>query len=140
MDHKEIEALLRTHEIRPSIYRMKIYEYLIEKRNHPDVDLIYHELINEIPTLSKTTLYNVLELFVQKGLVMPLTIAENELHYDADTTRHGHFRCNSCGAIYDTRIDPEALKFEGMESFEVHDSHIYFWGICPVCLDSRADQ
>jgi Fe2+ or Zn2+ uptake regulation protein len=93
-----------------------------------------------MPTLSKTTLYNTMQLFLEKGLVMLITINENEAHYDADTSPHGHFRCSRCGHIYDTVIDAEALKFEGMEDFEVHDCHIYFWGLCPRCLEKDRDK
>ena len=32
--------------------------------NHPTVETIYKELIDEIPTLSKTTVYNTLKQFV----------------------------------------------------------------------------
>ena len=38
--------------------------YLITKRNHPTAEMIYLELVNEIAGLSKTTVYNTLNLFV----------------------------------------------------------------------------
>jgi len=134
MELKEIEALLRAHGIKPSPYRMRAYQYLAENRNHPSIDLMYREISAEMPTLSKTTLYNTMQLFLEKGLVMLITINANELHYDADTSPHGHFRCIQCGKIYDTEIDAHSLKFQGMEDFEVHDCHLYFWGLCPACL------
>lgn len=65
-NHTQIEQLLKQHDIRPSYHRIKIYQYLVEKRNHPSVDMIYQDLIQEIPTLSRTTVYNALNLFMEK--------------------------------------------------------------------------
>ena len=81
---KKIQQFLRMHSIKPSHHRIKIYQYLVENRNHPSVDMIYQELVQTIPTLSKTTLYNTLQLFLEKGIVIMITIDENETRYDAD--------------------------------------------------------
>ncbi|MGR6836926.1 Fur family transcriptional regulator [Syntrophomonas erecta] len=134
MNTRKIEQLLRMNGIRPSHHRMKVYEYLIENRNHPNVDMIYRELIKDIPTLSKTTLYNTLDLFLQKGIVQLITINENEMRYDADTSVHGHFKCNTCGIIYDIRLREPLADFESLNNFQVSESHLYFRGICPACL------
>ncbi|MGE5405106.1 MAG: Fur family transcriptional regulator [Candidatus Saccharibacteria bacterium] len=138
MDFKAIETLLRSHDIKPSHYRMRIFQYLVQNRNHPNIDLIYQELIQEMPTLSKTTLYNTMELFLEKGIVMLISIAPNEMRYDADTSEHGHFRCTACGEIYDTPIAPDSLNFEGLSDFDIHDVHVYLWGICPKCKKAGA--
>lgn len=135
MDINDIEHFLRLHSIRPSHHRIRVYQYLVENRNHPSVDIIYQELIRDIPTLSKTTLYNTLELFLEKGVSILITIDENERRYDADTSFHGHFRCNTCGQIFDIRLHTVPRELESMEGFEINESHIYFKGLCPKCLE-----
>ncbi|NLW43971.1 MAG: transcriptional repressor [Syntrophomonadaceae bacterium] len=130
---ERIPNLLRAHGIKPSHHRIKVYEYLVEKRNHPSVDMIYQELVQNIPTLSKTTVYNILNLFLEKGLAVMITIDENETRYDADTSLHGHFRCNNCQGIYDLRLDPAAWEWESLDGFEINESHLYFKGLCPEC-------
>lgn len=137
---KQIEQILRTHKVKPSHHRIKTYQYLIENRNHPTVDMVYQELVQTIPTLSKTTLYNTLQLFLDKGLVIMITIDKNETRYDADTFLHGHFRCKNCGNISDIRINSDAWKLDGLEGFAVSESHIYFKGWCPQCLNRGASQ
>lgn len=133
MDIKQIENLLRLNNIKPSHHRLRVYQYLVEKKNHPTVDTMYRELIEEIPTLSKTTLYNTLSLFVEKNIVQLITIEENETRYDADTSLHGHFKCKNCGEVYDIRIGLTEEDFKGLEGFEVDESHVYFKGSCPQC-------
>ena len=46
---------LQNHNIKPSVQRIAIMNYLIEHRTHPTVDEIYTALSPSIPTLSKTT-------------------------------------------------------------------------------------
>ena len=50
---EKIQNLLRANGNKPSHHRIKVYQYLIEKRNHPSVDMIYQELVRNIPTLSR---------------------------------------------------------------------------------------
>ncbi|MCB0402432.1 MAG: transcriptional repressor, partial [Flavobacteriales bacterium] len=59
---------LSSNNIKPSVQRIKIFEYLHENRQHPTVDTIYKDLVGHIPTLSKTTVYNTLKLFVDNGI------------------------------------------------------------------------
>lgn len=137
---KKVTQLLSMNDIKPSHHRIKIYQYLIENRNHPSVDTIYQELVQTIPTLSKTTVYNTLQLFLEKGIVIMITIDENETRYDADTSLHGHFRCNNCDRIYDLRLNTSAWELDSIGGFVINESHIYFKGWCPQCLNKKTSS
>ena len=63
---ENVGEYLKENGIKPSYQRMKIYEFLLQNRIHPTVDTIYRALNKEIPTLSKTTVYNTLNLFIEK--------------------------------------------------------------------------
>ena len=52
--------------IKPSLQRIAIVEYLMENRIHPTADDIYHALCIQVPTLSKTTVYNTMRLFAER--------------------------------------------------------------------------
>jgi Fe2+ or Zn2+ uptake regulation protein len=138
MDIAQLKNHLEMHDIKPSHQRLKIYQYLVANRNHPNADMIYQELSTEIPTLSKTTVYNTLNLFVERGLVSLITIAENEMRYDADTSLHGHFRCHHCGIIYDLSLRGASLEFDNVENFRIDESHLYFKGLCANCLSTSS--
>ncbi len=81
--------------------RIQIYKYIFGRKDHPSVDMIFSVLSKEIPTLSKTTVYNTLKGFVEAGIATPILIDESEIRYDADTNMHGHFKCESCENIFD---------------------------------------
>ena len=129
-----IGEYLKSHEIKPSYQRIKIFEYLLLHKNHPTVDMIYKALIGEIPTLSKTTVYNTLNLFIEKKIALVIVIEENETRYDVDMGLHGHFKCTHCGKVYDVDIDPENINFESLNAFQINEQHLYFKGICEECL------
>ena len=130
----EIVACLKENQIKPSFARIKIMEFLREHPVHPTVEEIYHNVVKEIPTLSKTTVYNTLDLFVRHNLARVITIEENETRYDGDVSNHGHFKCESCQTVYDFSINPDTMETRGLSGFAVKEKHIYFLGICKKCL------
>ncbi len=135
---EDIGTYLKSHEIKPSFQRMRIFEYLITHRNHPTVEMIYKSLVKEIPTLSKTTVYNTLNLFVEKKIAIVIVIEENETRYDADMGLHGHFKCEECLSVYDIDVEPEKIEIKGLGSFQVNEHHLYFKGICNNCLNKKS--
>ncbi len=132
----DVVEYLRKSNIKPSYARIKIMEYLIEHPVHPTVEEIYSNLVQEIPTLSKTTVYNTLDLFIRHDLARMVTIEENETRYDADTTNHGHFKCETCGCVYDFSVNADTMVIKGLDNFAVTEKNVYYKGICKKCLYS----
>lgn len=129
---------LKSHNIKPSYQRIKIFDYLYHHRNHPTVDEIYKGLVAEIPTLSKTTVYNTLSLFTEKEIAQLITIEDNETRYDAKTAVHGHFKCEKCQQITDFDLDLKNMASTALHHYQINQKHIYFKGICSVCLTKNA--
>ena len=130
----EIKDYLLEKNIKPSCQRIKILEYLITHENHPTVDMIYSELVKEMPTLSKTTVYNTLNSFIKEDIVRVITIEEGETRYDADIKNHGHFKCTECGTIHDFKINEVGIEKEGLECFKIAEKNFYYLGLCKSCL------
>ncbi|SMB83421.1 Fur family transcriptional regulator, peroxide stress response regulator [Desulfonispora thiosulfatigenes DSM 11270] len=131
----DIEKYLKENEIKPSYQRIRIYEYLIKYKNHPTVDNIYQELVQNIPTLSKTTVYNTLNIFLDKKIIQLIGIEENEMRYDADTSNHAHFKCKTCGKVYDIFHDFSKYPIKELEGFKILEEQMYFKGICKKCIN-----
>jgi len=129
----EIIEFMRSNGIKPSYQRIKIYEYLVKNRNHPTTEIIYHNLIKKIPTFSRTTVYNTMELFIKKGIVSMISIDEKEARFDADTSIHAHFMCTVCKNIYDIPVKSGEVNISGLKGFKVSENHINFKGICKSC-------
>lgn len=133
---KDVGEYLKSHGIKPSYQRIKIFEYLVKKRNHPNVDMIYRSLAPKIPTLSKTTVYNTLRIFVEKKIAVVIIIEENETRYDADTSIHGHFKCEKCKKVFDLDIDEAKIDIPELAHHQVNEHHFDFKGICKDCLEA----
>ena len=124
---------LKDKNIRLSHQRLKVLEYLIKHPCHPTVDNIYMNLKQDIPTLSKTTIYNTLNSLVEAGIIRLITIEENEVRYDIITRNHGHFKCEICGSIYNFYIDIDSFETRDLNNFKINDKNVYFKGTCPRC-------
>ena len=127
-------SMLLKENIKPSYARIRIMEYLMSRKSHPTADEIYTALVKEIPTLSKTTVYNTLNLFVRSNIARVLTIEENETRYDADMSCHGHFKCEECGMIRDFCFRSAAIDTNDLDGFLVREKNVYYYGLCPDCL------
>ncbi|PKM93278.1 MAG: transcriptional repressor [Firmicutes bacterium HGW-Firmicutes-1] len=135
--NNNISTYLLKNKIKPSYQRIKIMQYLVERKNHPTVEKIHSDLVNEIPTLSKTTVYNTLTILMNANIAKSLTIHGNELRYDADIQSHGHFMCSQCETIYDFNIDFDNLCIDGLNNFQIDEKSLFYKGICEQCLKNK---
>jgi len=131
---EELEKELQKRKINLSFQRLKVLEYLIKNRCHPTVDHIFTHLQQEIPTLSKTTVYNTLHVLTEADLVRVITIDDYETRYDINVENHGHFKCESCGMIFDFGVEMKILNSEEFKNFKIKEKNVYFKGICPNCI------
>lgn len=122
------------HGIRPSVQRVAIMDYLLTHRTHPTVDAIYRDLLEEVPTLSRTTVYNTLELLAQNSAALALTIDSRNVHYDGCTVPHAHFLCRHCGHIADLPLESSLRRPSQLPAgCKVEDVQLNYIGICEDC-------
>ena len=126
---------LLSFNIKPSVQRLAIMDYLLTHRTHPSIEEIYLALCDDIPTLSKTTVYNTLKLFVENGAAQMLTIDEKNVCYDGDISLHAHFLCRECNKIYDlpAPAEDEVVYQMSENGFQMEQVHYYYRGVCPQC-------
>ena len=127
----DAKTMLLDKNIRPSVTRLKIMEYLLSVRTHPTVEDIYEYLLPIIPTLSKTTVYNTLKLFSENGIIKLLTIDSEQVRADGFNDVHGHFLCSKCRKLYDFPLSE--LAKECLEGFDVKTREVYYTGLCKNC-------
>jgi Fur family peroxide stress response transcriptional regulator len=121
--------------IRPSVQRLAIFEYVRNSCQHPTAEVVYEALRDELGSLSLTTVYNTLKLFVDAGLIMMLTIDDTFRCFDGNCCAHAHFRCNECGRIVDFDMKKDfASLVDGLDGYRITDAQLYFKGYCPECL------
>ncbi len=124
--------ILTSNNIRPSLTRVLIYDYLREHRTHPTVEEIYMSLSPQVPTLSKTTVYNTVKLLTEQGIIKMITIDDQQARFDACTNLHGHFLCNKCANVYDFDTDMPLMALP--DGFHTSTTEVYCTGTCNKCV------
>ena len=133
MFEKYVE-LLKENSIKITPQRLEILKYLDVHRTHPTVEQIYTELKEKNPALSKTTVYNSVEILRDHGLIQSITISGSESRYDFKHSMHHHFLCKKCGEITDIDVECPNLGKMLECGHKVEEVHGYFKGICKKCL------
>ena len=129
----DVPKYLAEHGVKPSFQRIKIMDYLIHQKNHPTVNDIYLSLIDVIPTLSKTTVYNTLNLLIEHELVNEVLVEENEVRYEFAEGLHGHFKCEKCNRLFDIPLKLDLGSITDLKKFTIKEQHIFFKGVCNDC-------
>ena len=88
--------------------RIAIYEAM-RKLGHACVDMVAEELKTSFPTLTIATIYNVLESFVNAGLLVRRFSSNNKMYFDVNVYEHAHFY-NTEENSYEDYNDPELVR------------------------------
>ena len=114
--------------------RERIYQTVLERRDHPTAEMVYQQLKPEMPRLSLGTVYRNLQQMAREGRLAevdgPVT------RFDAVTRPHTHLQCRFCGALMDLEAMPydEALdRAAAAQGYQVTGHSLVFTGACPRC-------
>jgi len=130
---EEATKRLKEKGINPSIQRIKIFKSLLGNCNHPTAKDIYKRISKEIPTLSKTTVYNTVKLFADRGILQTIRGKEGEARYDTKSALHPHFRCKKCGNLYDLDKKLIVKDKEEIDGHLIEEKYVCYSGICKNC-------
>ena len=121
--------LLRRHGIQPTPQRIAVAEHVLAAKTHPSADKVWEQVRRRCPTLSRATVYNTLNLFVEKGLIRTRVLKGGTVVFDPRIDAHHHFIDVNTGKIYDVPWD--ALHVSGekaLRGFEVHEYQVILRG------------
>jgi Fur family transcriptional regulator, iron response regulator len=99
---------LRRHGINPTRQRIEIAHALFSKSEHLSADQVL-AIVNQChPETSRATVYNTLNLFVEKKLIREVIVDPNRVFYDPNTRPHYHLYDLNTGRLTD--IDARDVK------------------------------
>ncbi|MCK5147272.1 transcriptional repressor [bacterium] len=133
MDFVEI---LKNAGIAASQQRMMILKYLDANRIHPTTDQVFQALRSDMPTLSKTTVYNTLKKLVEHKVLVELSLFENEARYEYDREPHIHLKCTECNEIIDLDKKFDLYTDTFIAGHKITEHQINLKGICKKCLST----
>ena len=140
MTVSEMSARMTEHGLRPTPQRLAVYDYLLRHRTHPTAEEIFAAVREQNPSVSMTTVYNVLRALSEAGLCRTLTIDAEERHFDAGMEDHAHLRCRVCGHIWDASLGRVECGCEAVApGFREEQRELYLFGVCAACSAKEED-
>ena len=125
----DIVHTLRKHGIQPTAQRVAVAEYVLHTMEHPSADQVWAGVQENFPMISRATVYNTLNLFVERGLLRELHLAPDSVLFDPNTDRHHHFIDEDTGRIYDVPWNQvDVTRARALPGFEVHDYQVVMRG------------
>jgi Fur family peroxide stress response transcriptional regulator len=137
---EELERACRARGLPVTVQRRAVFQAIIEHEDHPTADQIYEQIKTQVPGISRTTVYRILDTFVELGLVARICHHGSAARFDPKTCRHHHLVCSYCETIIDLEDDLAIqLKLPDVEAhgFEIDDYHVHFRGVCAACRRKR---
>lgn len=125
---------------RQTIQKTVILDYLKKVKTHPSADQVYYEVKKKMPSISKGTVYRILNNFRQKGEIQEIPTAVSR--YDGDNSLHAHFicqRCNNIIDIFESCDNCGVLKHARTKVGDIKYYQMYFYGKCKKCSKKRGD-
>ena len=123
-------------KLRYSHQRERIYQYLMDTKEHPSAEMLYEALRGEIPGLSLGTVYRNLKLLEELGKVRRVISYQGTERYDACCDDHVHFLCQKCGCIQDVmNVDTDSIRQSILlgDEFQLSRLDLTVTGLCPGC-------
>jgi Fe2+ or Zn2+ uptake regulation protein len=114
---------LRDAGVQPSAQRLAVADYVLGTRDHPSADQVLEQVQANFPMLSRATVYNTLNLFVEKGLLRQLVLAEGKVVFDPHLEPHHHFIDDDTGHIED--VPWSAVKVGDVSALKGYDVREY---------------
>ena len=96
---RDVVELLAAHGIQPSAQRIVVAQYVLFTDEHPSADKVWARVKAGFPMISRATVYNTLNLLVERGLLRELHLAPDSIVFDPKVEAHHHVIDETSGRI-----------------------------------------
>ena len=121
-----VQQKLLAAGIQPTLQRLAVAGSLLVRPVHMTAEQVMGAARAQLPTLSRATVYAVLQLFVRKGLLKELPVEGASTVYDSNTKPHHHLYDVDTGEVADLPLSglqvsglPESLGGLQLEGVDV---------------------
>jgi Fur family transcriptional regulator, ferric uptake regulator len=110
---------------------------ILQEQNRPmDVAEILELVRSEGIETNQATVYRILDIFCEKGMVNRFEFHEGKFRYELAGADHHHLLCESCGRIEDLsdcNIPDWEVEITRKKGFLVKRHSLEFFGLCQNC-------
>jgi Fur family transcriptional regulator, iron response regulator len=124
-----VAETLRRHGIQPSAQRLVVAEYVLDTDAHPSADQVFARVKARVPMISRATVYNTLNVLVERGLLKQLILAEGRVVFDPNVAPHHHFVDDETGEIHDVPWDAlDVGRVDALKGLKVREYQVVLRG------------
>ena len=135
MIHDPTDAL-RARGLPVTAQRLAVLR-VVSRLPHATADEIAAGVRDEIGSISKQGVYDVLSTLAEHGLLRRIQPAGSVARYeDRVGDNHHHLICRVCGTTVDVDCHTgraPCLKASDRAGFQIDEAEVIFWGTCPAC-------
>ncbi|HEY9059448.1 MAG TPA: transcriptional repressor [Pseudobacteroides sp.] len=138
MEQLNNKEFFSNHGIKNTRQKNMIFDILKEESLPLTADRVFFKAKEIDTTISLSTVYRILDIFVDKGMVLKSSITEdNKAVFELNRMEHKHYLvCIRCKKIMDVDNCPFEVYEKSLEqetSFQVTSHRLESYGYCPVC-------
>ncbi|MDJ0312823.1 Fur family transcriptional regulator [Arthrobacter sp. H35-D1] len=137
---QQSEEMLRAVSLRVTRPRLAVLE-AVSSNPHADADTIIGEVRNDLGSVSKQAVYDVLAVLVESNLVHRIEPAGSPARFETRVgDNHHHVVCRTCGDIADVDCavgHAPCLHASNSHGFSIDEAEVIYWGTCPDCASKR---
>jgi Fur family ferric uptake transcriptional regulator len=139
---ERFRTFLREKSLRATTVREAIVKAVVVRKGHFHIDELVRDLRVRGVNASRATVYRVLPLLVEAGLIQPTILSGNGHYYETAVghEHHDHLVCSECDKVVEFRFEAfEILQREvaAKHGFELTSHFHELIGICPECRGRR---
>ena len=139
MSKKEFIKKLRKNGYKATHQRIAIYEIINSFEEHPTAEDIHNEVLKKFPSLSLSTVYQVLHLLRDLGEVTELKLSNHSSKFETNSELHINLICPKCDTILDYYSDTMNTVWSEVENefdFKPISQRIDVYRYCDACKET----
>lgn len=136
---QRLQDLLHHSSLKVTSARIAILDFLSNVKYPQDAEKIYEYLHAKDAKTDRATVYRILDVFLQKGLIQKIEFGEGRSRFELLRNDHHHLICEKCKRITDIsgcRISALEKQIKQKKYFLVKRHTLEFFGICRLCQQS----
>ena len=136
--HEHVSTILQEHGLSQTKHRQMVLDILGHAERFLTADQLYMEIVKQDETVSLSTIYRIVDVFTQKGILHKVMLeGSNQAYYELAHAHHcHHLICTQCHQV----IHIEGCPIQNYErqiasdyGFIIQEHRLEIYGICSDC-------